>query len=204
MDLLEPNINTPNNIHAQFYNCLELAKGEREVTNFLKNHLYLFKIFDHAWNAKYAESEVMLGDKHKIDFLTLSADSGQWRVSLIEAQSPKDSIYTKNGTHTKGLREAHKQLKEWKIWINHYKQQFRDKLADIVYDDCPARCSNASVHTFAKSELRDLRTVVHINYIALIGRRSDRNVEKNQHASQEIFEIVTYDRLLDYAQRLSF
>ena len=202
MNLLHPNIKISNDIYTQFHDCLKFAKGERDVTNFLKRHLYLLRGVDRMWNAKFAAHEVKLGNDYIIDFLTLSADSGKWCVSLFEAQSSNDSIYTKKGSHTKELREAYKQLQEWKIWINHNKQLFREILAKIVDDDYPACCSNASIHTYARSELRDMKTVLYERYVALIGRRSDRTCEKNLRASEEFFEIITYDRLLDEAQKL--
>ena len=139
-----------------------------------------------------------------MSLIILSACSGYWNCVLIEMQSPKDSIFTKKGEASAGLREAQRQVQEWKKWIDENEATFRAQLADLAKDEV-AQC-NRPLHTKAKTELRDPRTCVFYNfykYKVLIGRRSFLDEEKNKRRESFCdFEIVTFDRLLDRAKKL--
>ena len=187
-----------------FKKRLDEAKNERDILQYLNANIYLFNVLDHAWNGKYGKANFQFGSDYIADFIILSAHSGAWIIRLIEAQSPTDTIYTKQYNETKGLREARRQISEWKQWVNSHQQQFRESLATVVDDDAPAYCSNASLHRRAKTELVDLATPVRIEYSALIGRREFRDTKKNQLANVNYdFDIITYDRLLDWAKSVS-
>lgn len=157
--------------YSIFKKYLNKTKNERDILQYLNANIYLFSILDHAWNGKYGKANFQFGSDYIADFIILSAHSGAWIIRLIEAQSPTDTIYTKQYNETKGLREARRQIFEWKQWINSHQQQFRESLASVVDDRAPAYCSNASRHQCAKTELIDLSTPMQIEYSALIGRR---------------------------------
>lgn len=189
--------------YATFEKHLDNAKKERDVLKFLNENVYLFNILDHAWNGKHGRANFRFGSDYIADFIIMSAHSGSWIIRLIEAQSPTDTIYTKKYEETQGLREARRQIAEWKIWIANNPLQFRQALASVVDDNTPSYCSNASLHQCAKTELLDLNTPVEIRYSALIGRRESRDAKKNQLALQNTdFSIMTYDRLLDGAEKM--
>ena len=189
--------------YAIFKKHLDNAKNERDVLIFLNENVYLFNRLDHAWNGKHGRANFRFGSDYVADFIILSAHSASWFIRLIEAQSPTDTIYTKTYEETKGLREARRQIAEWKIWIENNPLQFRQALANVVDVDTPPYCSHASLHQCAKTELLDLNTPVEIRYSALIGRRASRDVKKNQLALQNLdFSIMTYDRLLDWAEEM--
>ena len=187
-----------------FKKCLDGAKNERDILQYLNANIYLFSILDHAWNGKYGKANFQFGSDYIADFIILSAHSGAWIIRLIEAQSPTDPIYTKQYNETKGLREARRQISEWKHWVESHPQQFIEALANIVDDRAPAYCSNVSLHQRAKTELVDFRTPIRIEHSALIGRREFRDTKKNQLANVNYdFDIITYDRLLDWAKSVS-
>lgn len=190
--------------YSIFKKCLGEAKNERDILRYLNANMYLFNVLDHAWNGKYGKANFQFGSEYIADFIILSAHSGAWIIRLIEAQSPTDTIYTKQYNETKGLREARRQISEWKHWVESHPQQFREALASVVDDKAPAYCSNASLHQRAKTELVDFRTPIRIEYSALIGRRKFRDTKKNQLANMNYdFDIITYDRLLDWAESVS-
>ncbi len=87
------------------------------------------------------------------------------------------------------------------MWIKDNEVTFRQQLAKLAKGK-PAQCSNVSVHRLAETELRDLNTVVRYKYKILIGRRESLKQEANKRRSQFYgFEIVTFDRLLDFAKK---
>ena len=116
-------------------------------------------------------------------------------------QSHRDSIFIRSGEESEGLREARKQISDWRIWINENEPAFRAQLADFAKDEV-AQC-NRPTHTKASTELRDPKTCVFFRYKVLIGRRALLDVERNkQRSCTSDFEIVTFDRLLDRARKI--
>ena len=202
MNLQGSKTDTDKRIYKNFSSILSSAQNESDIVPFIKKNLYLLRVFADAWNCIYGDYEFSFGGKFIADFLVLSADSGQWYAKLIEAESPTCQFYTKVGEEAKEMREARRQLTDWRIWIGKNEQSFRNSLADIVDDNTPAHCGKAQFHHLAKTELRDLNTVVHVKYVALLGRRFKRTEKSNQRMYQTGFEVATYDRLLDYAKRL--
>lgn len=181
---------------------LDKAQTERKIGEYLKQNLLLIKVLnEHSWNCVIPKAEFKIGVQYRADFIILSACSGFWNCVLIEMQSPKDRIFLKNGDASKGLREAQRQVQDWNMWIKDNEDAFRQQLAELAKGK-PAQCSNASVHTFAETELRDSYTPVRFIYKILIGRRLSMEQKENKRRLQFTdFEIVTFDRLLDYAKK---
>ena len=190
--------------YKEFLEILEMAKNEREIGNYLKDNLIIVKntLNVWSWNCVICKPEFKIGTEFVADFIVLSANSGCWNCVLIEMQSHKDKIFLKDGTASKGLREAQKQIQEWKMWIESYNAEFRGYLAKLAKGQ-PAQCSNAMSHTRAETELRDPRTVIRYYYKILIGRREFLDEDGNQRRNQfGGIEIVTFDRLLDCTKKL--
>lgn len=182
--------------------ALEKAANEREIDSFLKKHLELIvELNEHSWNCVLPKSQFSIGTKYVADYIVLSACSGYWNCVLVEMQSHKDPIFTKDGEESVGLREARKQIIDWRIWIDENESAFRAQLADFAKDEV-AHC-NRPIHTKASTELRDPKPCVFYKYKVLIGRRSFLDVERNkQRSCASGFEIVTFDRLLDRARKI--
>lgn len=121
---------------------------------------------------------------------------------MIEMQSPHDQIFNKKGEVFPALKEAQRQSQDWKMYIQTNEPAFREQLATLAVGE-PAHCSRTDIHRLASTELRDPKTVVEYTYKILIGRRAYLDEDNNRRRS--VFcgaEIVTFDRLLDYAKRL--
>lgn len=189
-------------LEEQLNMALEKASNEREIDSFLKSHLELIiELNEHSWNCVLKKSQFPIGTKFVADFIVLSACSGYWNCVLIEMQSHRDSIFTKKGEESAGLREARKQITDWKMWIDENEPAFREQLAVFAKDEA-AQC-NRPTHTKASTELRDPKTCIFYKYKVLIGRRSFLDVERNkQRSCSSGFEIVTFDRLLDRARKI--
>ena len=188
--------------YDEFNEVLSLAKKERDISAYLKSNLELLRVLnEHSWNCVISKAEFHIGTQYIADFIILSACSNFWNCVLIEMQSPCDKIYNKDQTATKELKEAERQLQEWQIHIETYQSSFRDQLAELAHD-LPAQCSNVLVHRLARTELRDPKIMVRYRYKILIGRRAYLNEQTNRRrATTSGFEIVTFDRILDYAKR---
>lgn len=190
--------------YEELLNILDEAKNEREIGRYLKDNLMLIRdtLNVWSWNCVICKPEFKIGTKFIADFIVLSANSGCWNCVLIEMQSHKDRIFLKDGTASKALREAQKQIQEWQMWIESYNAEFRGYLAELAKGE-PAQCSNAMRHTRAETELRDPKTVIWYYYKVLIGRRDFLNEDGNQRRNHfDGLEVVTFDRLLDYAKKL--
>lgn len=181
---------------------LDKVQTERQIGEYLKRNLSLIRVLnEHSWNCVITKAEFNMGGQYRADFIVLSACSGYWNCVLIEMQSPKDHIFLGTGDASKGLREAQRQVQDWSMWIKDNEVTFRQQLAKLAKGK-PAQCSNVSVHRLAETELRDLNTVVRYKYKILIGRRESLKQEANKRRSQFYgFEIVTFDRLLDFAKK---
>lgn len=182
---------------------------EREIHAFLKKHKdIMVGAFATSWNYASAFAEVQLGAELRVDFLVLCANSGQWIAHVVEMKSPLVALYAGNGVKSKALLLAERQIAQRHEWRRSNEQPFREALAKRVSADAAAQCSNASVHTRARSELRDPRTYIELQSHCLIGRSSslsDAERELRRQDAQQCAwgsrEIVTYDRLLRSASR---
>ena len=182
---------------------------EREIHAFLKKHKdIVVGAFATSWNYTNAFAEVQLGADLRVDFLVLCANSGQWIAHLVELKSPSAALYTSKGVKSRDLLLVERQLAQRLEWRRTNEQAFREALAKRVSSETAAQCSNASVHTGAKSELRDLSTYISHHTHCLIGRssvltdheRALRRQDDQAHAWGSP-AVVTYDRLLRSAAR---
>ena len=188
--------------YEELKNVLDTAKNEHEIGVYLKENLDLIRVLnEHSWNCVIPRAEFAIGTKFRADFIILSACSGYWNCVLVEMQSPCDEVFKANGETSLQLREAIRQVQDWRMYIDTYEPAFREQLADLAGDK-PAYCSNVEIHTRASTELRDPKTVIDYRYKILIGRRSSLNEDKNRRRRTfDDIEIVTFDRILDYAKR---
>lgn len=192
-------------LHSLLSVELERCENERTLKPFLDNNIVLIRntMNANAWNCVICKPQFKLGTQYIADYVIVSANSGQWYVTLIEVQSHKAKLFTKDGKMSKDLNEAHAQITEWKTWVDEHNDDFRDRVSALVKNQ-PAFCSNANIHSSAEGEIRDKKTIVTPKYKILIGRRSELTQDLNARRSRLVSaedEIVTFDRLLNYAQQ---
>lgn len=195
-------------ITEQYLKALDKAKDERMIHSFLKSRPYLIRnAFNPlAWNHISIISEFQLTNKYRIDFLILSADSGQWFVTFIELKSHRSHPFTKEGLYSRTLNQGIQQLQNRMIWIQQNDILFRQLLSEYFRKKrVPSKCSMANIHTQAMTEIMDTRTFISFHYYLVIGRRD--MINQDLQAKRHLFgidkiEIVTFDRLLDVAIKL--
>ncbi len=183
---------------------LEKTNGEREISAYLKkNKNILIKTFCTSWNYKTCVAEFSFGSDFKCDFLILCANSGFWTAIFIELESPKATLYLKNGTPSKILRIAQRQISDWKSWIRinetYLRQQFSKHFRK---DKISAQCSSVDMHNSADTEIADPHTVIRYGYKIIIGRRNSLSKSDRERRLNENSEITTFDRLIDVVKTL--
>ena len=186
---------------------LDAAKNEREIQPFLKAHPLLvrnaFNVW--AWNHVEALPEFQLGADGKVDFLVLSAHSGNWNSIFVELKSPRVKLFTKQGLPSQALNKALQQLDDRERWVRKHEGLFRETLSrHLAAVEAPAYCSNASVHQSGETEILDPRTVIHFKYVAVVGRRSLLTPDDQARRAQirgRSGSVATYDRLVDVAEK---
>ncbi len=183
---------------------LERGKGEREIFAYLKkNKDILISAFCTSWNYKTCVPEFCFGNDFKSDFLILCANSGFWTAIFIELESPNGAIYLRNGTSSKVLRVAQRQVSDWKNWIRVNESYLRQRFGSCFKDSkVSAQCSKVDDHNLAETEITDSHTVIHYDYKIIIGRRSSLSKINQERRSNENNEIITFDRLIEVAKRL--
>lgn len=178
--------------------------SERAVHEFLKRQPRpLCVAFAHGWNTILPLSEFCFGRDFRADFLIISAHSGGWHACFVELESPAARFYLKDGSESKVLKVALRQVKDWAIWLQQNGPQFRRELRDNLERAAKADPTIATNPTnLAGSHLLDPRTVIHNHFPVVIGRRDAlRPQDQVRRAHEGAAEIVTYDRLLDIAAR---
>ncbi len=188
--------------------ALDNAESERDAMEFFKRHAFLvLRAFEWGHNFECCVPEFRLGDQYRVDFLTLSADSGSWHVTMIELESPKSRLYLKDGTPSKSLRFAQRQVSDWKNWSHANLTYIRQRFAAVLRKaKAPAMCSCADMHQCGDTEIIDYRTYLNFHYHIVIGRRASLSPDEQERRAKSALdwgapEICTYDRLVDFARR---
>lgn len=154
---------------------------------------------------------------------SFTADSPWIFIYLIELEPPTSAPFTKAGVYAKRLNGAIAQVTDWMGWIRSNDAYFRNSLSKAMQSDAAFHAPGFDCRRLAsyleRSEVRidpnprpfwtDSQstafqtTSLLINAKIVIGRRSMFTVEDNKRRaslfveSQQRFELIPYDRLLD-------
>lgn len=193
------------NLEKRLLAILDSSKGERAVHSFLKEHPVIVRdSFSTAWNANVEVSEFCFGNDWRADFLLLSADSGKWTATFIELEPPSSRLYLNNGTPSKALRVAQRQINDWKEWIRLHESYLREQFSKILAD-AGIGAQTGGEHEKAGTEILHPRTVIRFDFHIVIGRRHSLTAEEQfRRAREGVYwggpQITTYDRFLDKAK----
>lgn len=196
------------NLESEIERVLSSTSGERAIHAFLKkNPVLVINSFSRAWNANICTSEFPFGNNWRADHLVLSADSGMWHAAFIELESPNSKLYLKDGTPSRTLRVAQRQIEDWKDWARVNEPYLRAQFSSIFRKYRTAAQCGVSNHNLAQTEITDPNTVIGFDFHIVIGRRRMLLPDEQQRrARQSAYwggpEIATYDRLVDCAKRI--
>jgi hypothetical protein len=176
--------------------------SERAVHAFLKRQPRpLCVAFARGWNKIVPLSEFCFGHDFRADFLIISAHSGAWHACFVELESPAARLYLRDGSESKVLKVALRQVKDWDIWLRQNNPQYRRELRDNLERAAEVDPAiNPNPTNLSADRLLDSRTVIFNHFAVVIGRRDTLGSEDQvRRANEGAAEIVTYDRLLDIA-----
>lgn len=192
-----------------FQRILDNSRGERAATAFLKqNPLLLIRVFNAANNTQLVCPEFRFGNQYRADFCVLSAHSGGWEVGLIELEPVGDRFFLKDGTESKKLRDAKRQVADWSRYIQTHDQEFRDELtrsmtARNIY---LPRINRGLVSVLG--EVNDCSLSFRIRFYIVMGRRKQLSTtdvsRRSYYPTMNNCDLVTYDRILDDAIELDY
>ena len=195
-------------LSARFEELLGADPNEREVHRFLKEFPYIvIQTFNVSWNYYLCVPECPVGSQYRADFLVLSADSGSWHAVFIELKSPRARLYRGDGTPSRPLRIANRQIEDWANAFSVEDRDLRHRLSRLLAERAVAAQNGWSRgHKMAESEILDPRTCLRAKYHIVIARRGRLSPEEqNRRASPGAgypAPIATYDRLVMTAREL--
>jgi hypothetical protein len=120
-------------------NLIETSLDERPIHKFLKHHPYVLtrKIMP-AHKGQICISKPRLGCQYEPDFLIAGLDSGGWWWYGVELENPNKAMFTKDGHESRKLRDAIKQIEDWRTWLKENIEYARDALGyEYIDGDMP-------------------------------------------------------------------
>jgi len=192
--------------------ALEESDGERRIAKFLKSHPQLiFWAFNNCGgHCHYVVPEFGIGKSLRCDFVLLLSHSGGWVIQFVELEPVKDPLYNKDRIPSKRLRVAQKQIADWRRYVDTDEFSLRNQLADAAKTK---NCLEPLLHgrepsSYSSVRLRDSHCYLRYEYHIIISRRKylfdDTNFYRSSSFFQDGIEIVTYDRLIEVAEKLDF
>ena len=156
---------------------------EVDIQNYLQNNPWLLsEQFPHCYHILPRFS---LSGQYVTDFIAPERSSGGTFWMLIEIERPDCKLVTKDGEFAVTVRRAVRQVRDWKTWLKDNQ--------DV------ARKSRLS----GGLGLHDMTRMLcgHV----IVGRRSNVtnrfNQLRNELFENEVIEVYTYDRIIDWARR---
>ncbi len=191
-------------------NVLDRAKGEREIHALLKDEpLLVWATFMHCGgHSDYVIPEFSLAGKYYADFVVMQSFSGGWNIAFIELEPVDEKPFNQDGSPSKRLRGAMKQIDDWKTFEDCEKASLCSHLADAAqkYDTLYPEHNLAREPWCVKMPLRDPQTYLCCEYFIVMGRRSHFDEKlihvKSRFVRHHNVEILTYDRLIEVAEKL--
>lgn len=109
----------------RYRKLLDEATGEQELQQFLEQNPSFVPggrtpMSGHLpkFNALFTQPLLPGFDARKPDFMWLAKNSLTTYITLIEIESPTKMLFTKDGQQQAKFTQAHRQLKDWRIWFD--------------------------------------------------------------------------------------
>lgn len=190
--------------------ALDQAKGERGLQKFLKDEPWLVwaTFMSCGGHSEYVIPEFSLGGKYYADFVVMQSFSGGWNIAFIELEPVDENPFNKDGSPSKRLRGAIKQINDWQDFEKEQGAALRFQLADESKkrDTLYPERHLAREPRCPKMELRDPKTYLCCEYFIVMGRSSKLD-EELIHAKSKFarhhnnVKLLTYDRFIDVAEK---
>lgn len=173
---------------AEYELILDAAEDEKPLQRYFTDHPWML-VGELTGGCRWVIPESRLGSQFRADFLIARLDSRGVRWTLVELESPRARLFTKDRRPRKELAKGLNQILEWRTWLNDNRSYARRKgrnglgLIDIDGEACSG--------------------------LVLIGRGEERTDEDREllqrHEFRNGVEIHSYDWVIrEAAQRLAF
>lgn len=192
-------------LSEELEHIISTFKGERQIATFLKKHpeIVFWTFLPVGGHLHYVVPEFQLGKDFRADFVLLQSYSGGWHIHLVELEPIVDPVYNKDGTPSKRLRHAQKQIADWRMYKDTEVSSLRMQLAEAAKASGGLQMDLKSCEpsSFSGKTLRDPLTFIDWNYHIITGRRAllseTAQTNRSRGMPYDQIEIVTYDRFLD-------
>lgn len=170
---------------AEFRQCLDGGAGEREAQRFLEAHPEILAQHLGGGHGRWVIPQKRLGAELVTDFLIGDRNSGGFFWRAVELESPRDRMFNRNGDPSAKLTHAIRQIMDWRAWL----------------------VRNQNYAARQRSEAGLGLTDIHgqIPGKIIIGRRESiapqTNDRRRQLSEGTRIQIMSYDRLIEWAQR---
>lgn len=195
----------PGRLERELLKVFEESPNERTIHTFLKRRAFLVSLsFRSSTNPGGVASEFQLGKEFRPDFLVMSYCSAWWSLDFVELESPSSRLYLADGTESRALRIAKRQVRDWSTWIRENESYFRKRLSEFFGRIQQPATGASSVPDAATEILLPFCALTYCFYI-VIGRRSALSSREQQARVQDSLDqnvrIATYDRFSEVARR---
>jgi hypothetical protein len=126
---------------------------------------------------------------------------------MVELESPSAAPYLADGTESRTMRLAMKQIRDWDIWAELNSFRFREELiSELGRAHTAIRGAIRIERQCARIALRDPDMYLARHFSIVIGRRSmltDDDRRRRSHTARQLpgLDIATYDRFIDIAEK---
>jgi Domain of unknown function (DUF4263) len=185
--------------------AIETSTGERSVHRELETVPWvMLRLFERCYGG-YVISHFAFGDEFEADFVVLTAISGGWDIHFLELEPPSLSPFNKAGDYSPRMNHAAGQIRLWKLFVERpeKKPYLISQVAraaqtrELVYRDGRVPTCRAGWR------FDDPRALHGFDFHVLMGRRrhldDDLMARKAGLAMTDGFELITYDRVLEWA-----
>lgn len=193
------------NLSTEFREILDNPTStETDAMRFIKRYPYLMiQMFNVSWNYYAVFPEFPLGTDYRADFLIVSADSCGWHAVFVELEGPNDQIYIKDGSAAQKLRQAQKQVEDWKKYVRTNSNVVKSEISKrLKPKEVPAQNKLMSAGGKAHDEILLPDVLLNDTYRIMIGRRASFAGTPEHHMPTPGFGIpslvCTFDRVLEY------
>jgi len=192
-------------LSEELEHILSTSQGERRIAAFLKKHpdIVFWTFLRVGGHLHYVVPEFQLGKHFQADFLLLQSYSGGWHIHLVEIEPVVDALFNKDGSPSKRLRHAQKQIADWRMYKDTEGSSLRIQLAEAakVSGGLQMDLRSTEPSGFSGKKLRDPLTFIDWHFHIVIGRRAilseTAQMNRTRGMPYDHIDIATYDRFLD-------
>jgi hypothetical protein len=195
---------------ADYKAALDAAEDEKPLQQYFTERPWML-VGEWTGGCRWVIPEARLGAQFRADFLVARLDSRGVRWTLVELESPRAHLFTKDRRPRRELSKGLNQIMEWRVWLNDNRSYARRRgrnglgLLDIDGEACSGLVliGRGEERTDEDRELllrHEFRNQVEIHSYDWIVREAEGRIEHRQRMPSTGCETCTLSGLLPEAQ----